>query len=213
MGQKSVVLLSGGLDSAVALYWSINQGHQVETITFDYFRRSKREIEACREISRATNSPSRVVKLGFLKEIDDSRNETENKGLLKAQSAYIPCRNLIFYGIAASFAEVADAEFIVGGHNKNDVGNFPDSSPQFFSLFNKTASFGRVTKNRTGKVILPFGSLDKSEVLTLGAKLKVPFELTWSCYKSGRRPCGKCLSCRLRDESFRKSGLKDPLLP
>jgi len=152
------------------------------------------------------------VKLDFLKEIDDSRKETRNAELSSAESAYIPCRNLIFYGIAASFAEIADSKYIVGGHNKNDSENFPDSSEGFFRLFNKTASVGKVTGSMTGKVILPLAKLDKSEVLQLGANLQVPFELTWSCYRSGKRPCGKCLSCRLREESFRKAGLHDPLL-
>ena len=209
---KCLVLLSGGLDSAVALYWSIKKKYEVETLTFDYFRRSKKEIEACIEISKFTNSKNRRVNLGFLKEVDDSRKETNNSALLDAESAYIPSRNLIFYGIAASFAEIGNDKYIVGGHNKNDGETFPDSSKEFFQLFNETATLGRVTGNRTGRVILPFANLDKSEVLKLGAKLKVPFELTWSCYTSSKKPCGKCLSCKLRAESFEKAGLVDPLL-
>jgi len=209
---KSLVLLSGGLDSAVALYWALDQGHEVETLTFDYFHRSRREIRACLEIARVSHSPNRKIALGFLKEMDDSKGETLNSGLVTAQSAYIPSRNLIFYGIASSFAEVRDARYIVGGHNKDDAQNFPDSTQTFFNLFNKTATLGRITKNRTGQVVLPLAKLHKSEVLLLGAKLKVPFELTWSCYKSGIRPCGKCLSCKLRSESFGKAGLRDPLV-
>ncbi|HYB03231.1 MAG TPA: 7-cyano-7-deazaguanine synthase, partial [Nitrososphaerales archaeon] len=184
MATKCLVLLSGGLDSAVALYWALDQEYQVETITFDYYRRSRKEILACIQISKHTGCPNRKINLGFLKEIDDIKKETKNPWLLAAQSAYIPSRNLIFYGIASSYAEIGDARFIVGGHNKNDTRNFPDSSQSFFRLFNKTASFGRITKDRTGEVILPFAKLDKSEVLLLGARHKVPFEMTWSCYKS-----------------------------
>lgn len=206
------MLLSGGLDSAVALYWSLKQGYEVETLTFDYFRRSRKEIQACLEISKFANCPNRRVRLGFLKELDDSKKGTRNPGLSRAQSAYIPCRNLIFYGIAASFAEISDSKYIVGGHNKNDSETFPDSSEGFFQLFNQVAAAGRVTGARTGEVILPLAKLDKSDVLRLGSELRVPFELTWSCYRSGKRPCGKCLSCRLREESFRKAGLRDPLL-
>ena len=212
MDQKSLVLLSGGLDSAVALYWSLDQGNKVETITFDYFKRGRREIQACEAISRFSNCPNRKIELDFLKEIDDSKKETRNPGLTGVESAYIPCRNLIFYGIAASFAEVGNMRFIVGGHNRNDTENFPDATKNFFSLFNQTATTGRFTKGRTGRVILPFAKMEKFEVLKLGAKLNVPFELTWSCYKSGKRPCQKCLSCRLRADSFKKANLIDPLI-
>jgi 7-cyano-7-deazaguanine synthase len=196
----------------VALFWALDQKYHVETITFDYYRRSRKEIQACIRISKFSGCLNRIVSLGFLKELEDSKKETKNPGLTTAQSAYIPSRNLIFYGIASSYAEIEDARFIVGGHNKNDTRNFPDSSESFFRLFNIVASLGRITKDRTGEVVLPFARLDKSEVLLLGARLKVPFELTWSCYKSGNRPCGICLSCKLRAESFRKAGLRDPLL-
>jgi 7-cyano-7-deazaguanine synthase len=209
---RSIVLLSGGLDSAVALYWALSKNYEVETLTFDYFHRSGKEIQACTEISRASNLRNRRIKLGFLKEIDDSRKETRNSGLYGAQGAYIPSRNLIFYGIAASFAEVSNSRYIIGGHNKNDSRNFPDSSRAFFQRFNRTASRGRVTGNKTGKVLIPFANMNKSEVLILGDRLKVPFELTWSCYRSGEKPCEFCLSCQLRAESFRKAKLKDPLL-
>jgi 7-cyano-7-deazaguanine synthase len=119
---------------------------------------------------------------------------------------------MIFYGIAASFAEISNSRYIVGGHNKNDFENYPDSSPMFFDSFNKTATLGRFTGSKTGKVILPFAKLDKSEIVKLGARLKVPFELTWSCYTSSKRPCGRCLSCILRARSFEKAGMADPLL-
>ncbi len=70
--------------------------------------------------------------------------------------------------------------YIVGGHNKSDSENFPDASMNFFRLFNQAATAGRFTKGKTGRVILPFGNMEKFEVLKLGARLNVPFELTWS---------------------------------
>ena len=177
---RSLVLLSGGLDSAVALFWALKRGYKVETLTFDYFRRSKREITACREIARYANVKNRIVKLEFLKEVEDSRKETENPIMRKAPSAYIPSRNIIFYGIASSFAEILDAKYIIGGHNKDDAKSFPDSSHDFFDQFNNTASRGKISKARTGKIVLPLSKLDKSEVIKLGKKLSVPFEMTWS---------------------------------
>ena len=187
MKKRSIVMLSGGLDSAVALFWSMDKGHEVETLTFDYFRRSRQEIQVCKALSDFVARPNRRINLGFLKEVEDSKKETRNRMLSKAQSAYVPCRNVIYYGIAASFAEISNARYIIGGHNKDDSENFPDSSPKFFDSFNKTATIGRFTGNRTGRVILPFANLDKSEVIKLGSRLKLPFELTWSCYTSDKR--------------------------
>jgi 7-cyano-7-deazaguanine synthase len=213
MSVRSIVLLSGGLDSAVALFWAINEGQLVDTLTFDYFRRSRREIEACVELAKFAQCPNQRVELGFLKEIDDSKKSGIRNPLLKgAQSAYIPCRNLIFYGIAASFAEISDARYIVGGHIKNDASTFPDSSPRFFSLFNKAASVGRISERRTGRVVLPLAKLDKTQVIRLGQKLGVPFELTWSCYRSNKSPCHECHSCVLREGAFERAGVSDPLL-
>ena len=212
MKTKALVLLSGGLDSAVALYWALHRGFEVESLTFNYFRRSSKEIKACNEIAKKVGCKNRLVKLDFLKEIEDTKTRLRNKLLNEAPSAYIPSRNMIFYGIAASFAEILDARYIIGGHNKDDAVHFPDSSSAFFSLFNKTASLGRISGSRTGKVMLPLAKLDKAGVVKFGMKLGVPFANTWSCYKSSTRPCGNCHSCLLRKEAFRLAGIEDPLI-
>jgi 7-cyano-7-deazaguanine synthase len=211
MKGSCIVLLSGGLDSAVTLYWALKKNLSVRTLSFDYFHRSSKERESGKLLSKFAKCPNKLVKLGFLREIDDSKKELRNEALAKAQSAYIPCRNLIFYGIAASFAEIFDCKYIVGGHNQNDVSSFPDSSPQFFKLFNRTSSLGRISHGRTGRVVLPLSGLDKAEVIKLGARLGVPFDLTWTCYESNEKPCGICHSCLIRAEAFQKAGLDDPL--
>ncbi|MGH2637787.1 MAG: 7-cyano-7-deazaguanine synthase, partial [Rhabdochlamydiaceae bacterium] len=110
------------------------------------------------------------------------------------------------------FAEILDAKYIVGGHNKNDVESFPDSSQSFFDQFNKVATIGRISKDKTGRVILPLARLDKSQIVKLGTELGVPFELTWSCYNESELPCGTCLSCKLRYKAFAKVGVEDPLI-
>lgn len=209
---SALVLLSGGLDSAVALYWAKNKGYSVETITFCYFLRSPKEIESCKKIAKSARVKNTMIKLEFLKEIEDLKGKNRNPLLKNAPSAYIPVRNIIFYGIASSIAEAADVKYVIGGHNKNDSSSFPDSSQRFFDLFNKTASLGKISKSRTGKVILPLAKLDKNQVVKLGMKLNVPFELTWSCYKSASRPCGKCPACLLRAEAFATSEIADPLM-
>jgi 7-cyano-7-deazaguanine synthase len=209
--ENALVLLSGGLDSSVALYWALKRGFGVRTITFNYFLRSSKEITACRTMARRAGVKNTVINLEFLKEIVDLRKQARNPLLKKAPSAYIPSRNTIFYGIASSIAETMDAKYIIGGHNKDDAHTFPDASLDFFKLFNKTASLGKLSNGRTGNVIMPLSNLNKSQVVKLGRKLGVPFELTWSCYFSGRRPCGKCPACKLRETAFREAHIDDPL--
>ena len=184
----------------------------METITFDYFLRSVREIESCKKVARHARVKNTKINLDFLKEVEDLRKETLNPLLRKAPSAYISSRNLIFYAIASSFAEITDAKYIVGGHNRDDVRYFPDSSAKFFRLFNRTAAFGKLSKGLTGKVILPLSNLGKVDVVKLGNQLGVPFELTWTCYHSGRSPCRKCPACILRLSAFHKAGVIDPLM-
>ena len=109
--ERAIVLLSGGVDSAVALWWAKKQGWDIRPLTFDYFGRPKRENEAVRALtSQAETAPIRHVDLPFLKEVDDLRKEGfENRVLLDSPEGYIPGRNLIFYGLAGYYAELAAA--------------------------------------------------------------------------------------------------------
>ncbi len=195
----------------MALYWALHRGYTVETLTFDYYHRSVREIEACKRLANYAKVRNRALKLEFLKEVEDLLREIRNPVLKKAPSSYIPSRNIIFYGIASHLAEITDAKYIVGGHNRNDVASFSDSSRMFFDQFNKTVRIGKLKEDRTGKVLLPLVNIEKSEVVELGWKLGVPFDLTWSCYKSRKSPCGKCAACILRKKAFDAAGIIDPL--
>src|SRR5579875_2878258 len=98
----ALVMLSGGLDSAVALYWSLKHGFRVNTITFDYFLRSKREIKAAADFAKFVGCAHYAINLSFLKEIEDCKYKKLNPRLGEAPSAYISSRNMIFYGIASS---------------------------------------------------------------------------------------------------------------
>ena len=211
----AIVLLSGGIDSAVALYWALKVGHlNVQTLTFDYYRRSRKEITASKKISRFTGCANTTLRLDFLREIDDWKDKSakKNSRLKGAELAYIPARNVIFYGIAASIAEPRDCRYIVGGHNRDDVATFPDSSPAFFRRFNALTSVGLFSGARTSRVILPLSKLRKSAVVKLGKSLGVPFGLTWSCYYDGDSPCGTCHACCLREFAFSAARVQDPLL-
>jgi len=211
-GISSIVMFSGGLDSTVALFWALKEKrYAIKPITFDYFRRSRKERRAAARILQKCKLRSINVDLNFLREVSDMKGLNRNKKLSQAPSAYVPARNAILYGIASSFAEILDCRYIIGGHNKDDGASFPDSSRAFFQTFNKLTSLGLYTRGRTSRVVLPLSNLRKAEVVKLGRRLGVPFEMTWSCYYQYQKHCGRCPSCMLRIRAFSSAGIRDPL--
>lgn len=211
---RAIVLLSGGIDSAVALAWARDQGWDILPLTFDYFARPKKEGAAIEALARAARvGPIRHVDLPFLKEVDDLRRAgVANEVLLEAPESYIPARNLIFYGLAAYFAEQEGARYIVGGHNGLDPDSFPDSSPKFFNFINSVLRLGLWTYPRTPvQVLVPLSGKTKTDVVRAGLEAKVPFEVTWSCYWDREAHCGTCPSCRERREAFAATGSEDPV--
>lgn len=129
-------------------------------------------------------------------------------------NTYVPARNIIFLSFALSFAEAIQAEAIFIGANDVDFSGYPDCRPEFYTAFRKMACIG--TKTGVGakpvKVITPLIKKSKAEIIRLGNKLAVPYELTWSCYKGAKKPCGRCDSCYYRAKGFREAGIKDPAL-
>lgn len=211
---RAIVLLSGGVDSAVALAWAKDQGWDVLPLTFDYFARPKKETAAIQALTgRAGVRGIRHVALPFLKEVDDLKKEgVDNPVLLAAPESYIPARNLIFYGLAAYFAERDGARYIVGGHNGVDPASFPDSSPKFFNFVNSLYRLGLWTYPKGPiQAVMPLSGKTKAEVVRMGLERKVPFEVTWSCYWDREVHCGTCPSCVERREAFAEVGVPDPV--
>ncbi|TMA00774.1 MAG: 7-cyano-7-deazaguanine synthase [Methanobacteriota archaeon] len=212
--ERAIVLLSGGVDSAVALWWAKKQGWDIRPLTFDYFGRPKRENGAVRALtSQAETAPIRHVDLPFLKEVDDLRKEGfENRILLDSPEGYIPGRNLIFYGLAGYYAELDAARYLVGGHNGVDPESFPDSSPKFFNFLNSMFHLSLWSYDKAPvQILVPLSGKSKEEVVRMGLEMNVPFDVTWSCYWDRAVHCGTCVSCRERKEAFSAVGVEDPV--
>ncbi len=151
----------------------------------------------------------RLIEIPGLKELGDIERKETLKGL---PSTYIPLRNLIFYGLAASYAEEVGAQYIIGGHNKDDLFLFEDTRSEFFANLQKTMRSASKRLRETHLTILrPLQRMTKSEVVSLAASLGVPLELSWSCYGEGREHCWRCEGCAKRTEAFRRAGVTDPL--
>jgi 7-cyano-7-deazaguanine synthase len=214
MSENALVLLSGGVDSAVALYWALARGWKVHSLEFDYHLRPGRERRACLDLrSSAPIKDSVVVPVTFIREtVDLPPGMLTNPVLANAPEGYVPSRNLIFYSIAAYYAEIWNARFIVGGHNRTDHESFPDAGKEFLAHFEDLLRLGMWSYPETcTRVVLPLIEFDKSQVIALGRDLHVPYEYTWSCYCDSEQPCGVCVSCVERGEAFHQLGLTDPL--
>jgi len=207
-----VILLSGGIDSAACLYLAKKRGFKPFCLLFDYGQRHRREIESAKKIARKAGSDYLICKISFPwkgSSLLDSRLKIprSSRGI---PSTYVPGRNIIFLSFALSYAEAIKAKTIFIGANARDFSGYPDCRPDFYRAFRKAAKAG--LKDKDIRISTPLINKTKAQIIRLGKKLGVPFELSWSCYRGGKRPCGECDSCRFRAKGFREAGLRDPLL-
>lgn len=220
--RKAVCLFSGGLDSTTTLYYALNQGFQVTALTMFYGQVHEKEIECSREIVRRTGIDQQILSfslpwggsslLASAAEIPVNRNEAEMTR--EIPSTYVPGRNIIFLSFAISLAEVLRADSLFLGVNAIDYSGYPDCRPAFLDAFSTAANLGtrEGVSGRQFSIEAPLLRLSKKEIIELGSSLHVPFELTWSCYRGGRIPCGICDSCILRKKGFEEAGIRDPLV-
>ena len=207
---RAILLFSGGLDSAVALYWAQSRGLTVLPAEFEYYQRPERERRACGDLRLRTGITEQIViPVPFLREAADIPvRELNNPALAHAPEGYIPLRNLIFYSLAAYHAEILGARYIIGGHNRTDCESFPDAGQAFWEQLNQLFKLAIWSHSEIQtEIVLPLLEMDKTEVIRLGARLGGPFDWTWSCYFAAEHPCGGCESCLERERAFAASGL------
>ena len=213
MSDKALVMLSGGLDSATCLYWAKEKFSDISAITFNYFGRLVQEKRAAAKLAKGAGVAELIqVDLPFVKEASDFYD-----GRLKRQdpdalwSSYVPARNLMFYSIAAHYAEYLGTRWIIGGHNLHDVKFFKDASKDYIEKLNALFKEGCLLCNGEAcKILLPLSEMGRKEIIRLAIKLKIPIEHTWSCHREGDAHCGLCYACKQRLEAFGSLGLKDP---
>jgi 7-cyano-7-deazaguanine synthase len=218
MKNKAVVLLSGGLDSAVTLYSAKAKGFECHCLLFDYGQRHHREMQCAKKIAGAAGVGAQVIKIklpwkGSALLDKGTRLPAANKKLpVTIPSTYVPGRNIIFLSFALSCAEAIGAKSIFIGAHAQDYSGYPDCRPEFYRAFKLMARCGtkRGAENKPVKIETPLIDKNKAEIIKLGAKLNVPFGLTYSCYRGTKKPCGRCDSCYFRSKGFSEAGLLDP---
>lgn len=217
--KKAIVLFSGGLDSTTCLYWALDKGYTCETLTLSYGQRHEREVRSARTIANRLGVKQHEVSLNLpwltASSLVDTKQNIPDHPLAEITngqipSTYVPGRNLMFLSMAASLADVVQADAIVAGPNAIDFSGYPDCTPDFFQAAGKAIQLGTAHGVQHGiEVLAPLMELSKTDIVKLGASLGVPFELTWSCYNGGEKPCGYCDSCKLRARGFAEAGVKD----
>ena len=224
---KALVLFSGGLDSSTCLAAAVDKycADNVIALSVFYGQKHDKEIKAAETVAAHYGVTLKKLDLTAIFADSDCTLLSGAKGEIpkesyadqlaetggKPVSTYVPFRNGLFLSCAASIALSNGCGVIYyGAHSDDAAGNaYPDCSESFNRAINDAIFIG---SGEQLHVEAPFVSLTKADVVKRGAQLGVPFELTWSCYEGGERPCGRCGTCRDRLAAFRANGLEDPLM-
>lgn len=219
-GKKAVIILSGGIDSSTLLYMALDRGLETHALTFIYGQKHSRETVCAQRICAALDARHMVVDLTGVApllrgsaltdssvEIPDVPETDEHYETLKV--TIVPNRNAIFLSLAVGYAVSIGCDTVMFGAHHSDRGVYPDCRREFVEAFEAAE---RLATGSPGLVIeAPFVGMDKSAIVSLGARLGVPYELTWSCYKGGEGlHCGVCSSCRERKRAFAEARVPDP---
>jgi len=220
---EAIVLLSGGLDSSTVLAMAVERGHEIVALTFEYGQKHKRELNSARKIaSHFAVKQHVIIPLDIGKHLRSAlTNESAQIPVGRSKldmtsgvpSTYVPSRNIMFLSIAASIAESRGARLIFIAANAVDFSGYPDCTPEFVESFQRMLDIGTKAgrEGRGVKVEAPIMKMSKADIVREAVRLKVPLDLTWSCYKGGVRACGRCDSCLLRLQGFAEAGVRDPI--
>lgn len=222
MKPSAVCLLSGGLDSATALYIAMKECEKVYALTIHYGQLHEREIKSAHTITKKLGIPHEIIEISMPWKgsalLDSQISLPKNRELKEMASeipaTYVPARNTVFLSLAASYAETVQANLIYIGANAIDYSGYPDCRPEYFEQLEKAIRLGTKcgTEGSSIQIKAPLISMTKAEIIRTGNSLGVPYSLTWSCYQGGDFPCGECDSCLLRAKGFEEAGIQDPLL-
>jgi 7-cyano-7-deazaguanine synthase len=215
MQWDTIVVLSGGMDSAVLLAETLTRTKKVAGISFDYgSKHNDRELPMAQAICEKAGIFHRVVALPFIEKLFAS-NLLRSGGQIpdavydKAtmQQTVVPFRNGIMLSVAVGLAESMGAGEVLLASHSGDHFIYPDCRPEFNAAFSEAARLGT-----DGKVSVrfPYSKIDKRQIGDLGRRLKVDFTQTWTCYKGGRIHCGTCGSCTERKYALRHDEGLDP---
>lgn len=223
MSKKAVILLSGGLDSTTVLAIATQQGYECHTLSFDYEQRTHSELAAAARVSKHFKAKThRVMKMNMGaiggsaltdRLIDVPMGEGDASEI---PVTYVPARNTIFLSYALGLAEVVGAQHIFIGVNAVDYSGYPDCRPEYIKAYETMANLAtkQAVEGHRISINTPLIDLTKAQIVQTGIALGVDYSKTVSCYQANEQgqACGKCDSCRLRQQGFKEAGITDPTL-
>lgn len=224
---RALVLCSGGVDSTTLLAMAVDRygSENVVALSISYGQRHEKELKAARDVARNYHVEQRFLDLAAIfadsscsllahseKDIPrESYAEQLEQADTKLVSTYVPFRNGLFLSSAASMALSLECSVLYyGAHHDDWAGNaYPDCSREFVAAMNNA-----IREGTGGELHMeaPFVEWSKADIVKKGLELNVPYELTWSCYEGGDKPCGVCATCIDRKRAFELNGSIDPLL-
>jgi 7-cyano-7-deazaguanine synthase len=216
--RKAVVLVSGGMDSAVTLAIARAQSFDCYALSVEYGQRHVSELAAAQRVSALFGAVHKTVKVdlrsigGSALTDDIDVPETPASGGIPV--TYVPARNTIMLSVALGWAEVLGARDIFCGVNAVDYSGYPDCRPAFVEQFERLANLATKAgvEGDAIKIHAPLIELSKADIVREGMRLEVDFSATVSCYQADAdgRACGRCDACRLRAQGFADAGIADP---
>lgn len=222
---RAVVLLSGGMDSAVSAAIARSEGFDVHALSFRYGQRHAVELEAAARVARALSLARHLVidvdlaAIGGSALTDAIPVPTDRSAAeigAEVPPTYVPARNTVFLSLALAWAEVLGARDIFIGANAVDYSGYPDCRPEYLAAFERLARLATVAGAEHGDrftIHAPLLRLAKREIVERGLALGVDFSLTRTCYAPDEtgRACGRCDACLLRLKGFAEAGAVDPI--
>lgn len=218
---KSIILLSGGLDSAVCLAQAVKETEILKVLTFDYGQRSReKETKAARNFCAHYNLDHEIIQLDYLQRLTKTAlvdrgvplpepgevdlDDLTGRAQETARQVWVPNRNGLFINLAACYAESLEADLIVTGFNREEAATFPDNSPEFIQAINSSLNYSVLHRVEVKSFTQ---DLDKKEIVALGLELNLPFQYIWSCYEEQDKLCGRCESCQRLKRALAANGV------
>lgn len=223
---RAVCLVSGGMDSAVALASAVADGREVYALSVDYGQRHAVELRAAGRVARALGAAEhRTVRMdlsalggsALTDAIEVPKDQTDIGSSVPV--TYVPARNALFLTAALGWAEVLGARELYCGVNAVDYSGYPDCRPEFLRAFEELAAVATAAGAERGvrfEVRAPLAELGKAEIVRRARELGVDLGLTHTCYDpvlegASVLACGRCDACLLRLRGFEGAGCADPV--